>query len=105
MIVKSGEGKTKEFLGVSFDVLAVGEMSMVTKMNFKKGDIVPSHRHSNEQCGYIISGKLRFIFGEFDEILNPGDTYSIPANVKHSIEVIETGTVIDFFVPPRKDYL
>jgi quercetin dioxygenase-like cupin family protein len=105
MIVKSGDGKKKEFLGVSFDVLAVGEMSMVTKMNFKKGDIVPFHRHSNEQSGYIISGKLRFIFGDFDEILNPGDTYSIPVNVKHSIEVIETGTVIDFFVPPRKDYL
>ena len=44
-------------------------------------------------------------FGDFDEILKPGDTYSIPANVKHSIEVIEMGKVIDFFVPPRKDYL
>ena len=31
--------------------------------------------------------------------------YSIPASIEHSIEVIETGTVIDFFVPPRKDYL
>jgi quercetin dioxygenase-like cupin family protein len=105
MIVKSADAKKKEFLGVSFDVLAVGEMSMVTKMNFKKGDSVPFHRHSNEQSGYVITGKLRFIFGDFDETLNPGDTYSIPANVKHSIEVIETGTVIDFFVPPRKDYL
>jgi len=105
MIVKAGDGRNKEFLGVSFDVLAVGEMSMVTKMNFKKKDIVPFHRHSNEQSGYVISGKLRFIFGDFDEILKQGDTYSIPANVKHSIEVIETGTVIDFFVPPRKDYL
>ena len=105
MIVKCGEAKKKEFLGVSFDVLAVGEMSMVTKMNFKKGDIVPFHRHSNEQSGYVISGELRFIFGESDEILKPGDTYSIPANVKHSIVVIKTGTVIDFFTPPRKDYL
>ncbi|MDB4264844.1 hypothetical protein N9893_02135 [bacterium] len=33
-------------------------------MNFTKGDIVPFHRHSNEQSGYVISGKLRFIFGE-----------------------------------------
>ena len=105
MIVKSGDAKKKEFLGVSFDVLAIGQMSMVTKMNFKKKDIVPFHGHSNEQSGYVISGKLRFIFGEFDEILKPGDTYSIPANAKHSIEVIETGTVIDFFTPPRKDYL
>ena len=40
MIVKSGDAKKKELLGVSFDVLAVGEISMVTKMNFKKGDII-----------------------------------------------------------------
>ena len=33
MIVKSADAKAKEFLGVSFDVLAVGHMSMVTKMN------------------------------------------------------------------------
>ena len=105
MIVKAADAKKKEFLGVSFDVLAVGKLSMVTKMNFKKGDIVPFHRHSNEQSGYVLSGKLRFIFGDFDEVLKPGDTYSIPANVNHAIEVIETGKVIDFFVPPRKDYL
>ena len=105
MIVKSGDGKQKEFLGVSFEVLAVGEKSMITKMNFKKGDSVPFHRHANEQSGYVISGKLRFRFGEFDEILEAGDTYSIPADVKHAIEVIDTGTVIDFFTPPRKDYL
>ena len=40
MIVKSADGKKKEFLGVSFDVLAVGKMSMVTKMYFKKEALV-----------------------------------------------------------------
>ena len=80
-------------------------IAFVASRNFKKGDIVPFHRHSKEQSGFVISGKLRFIFGDFDEILQPGDTYSIPANLKHSIAVIETGTMIDFFVPPRKDYL
>ena len=34
MIVKSADSKKKEFLGISFDMLAVGEKSMVTKMNF-----------------------------------------------------------------------
>ena len=105
MIVKSADSKKKEFLGISFDVLAVGEKSMVTKMNFSKGDKVTSHAHPNEQSGYVVSGRLRFKFGEFDEILEPGDSYSIPENVKHTIEVLETGTVIDFFSPPRKDYM
>ena len=105
MIVKSADSKKKEFLGISFDVLAVGEKSMVTKMNFCKGDLVRSHAHPNEQSGYVVSGRLRFKFGEFDEVLEPGDSYSIPENVKHTIEVLETGTVIDFFSPPRKDYM
>jgi len=30
---------------------------------------------------------------------------SIPANTPHSFEVIETGQVVDFFSPPREDYL
>ncbi len=105
MIVKADEAVEKNFLGVSFDVLAVGEKSMVTKMKFKKGDVIPSHAHPNEQSGYVVSGKIRFKFSGFDEILEYGDSYSIPSNVKHSMEVLETGLVIDFFSPPRKDYL
>jgi quercetin dioxygenase-like cupin family protein len=105
MIVKSTDSKKKEFLGVSFDVLAVGEKSMVTKMNFCKGDIVRAHAHANEQSGYVVSGRLRIKFGKFNEVLEPGDSYSIPENAKHSMEVLETGTVIDFFSPPRRDYM
>lgn len=70
MIIKSADSKNKEFLGISSDVLAVGEKSMVTKMNFRKGDLVRSHAHPNEQSGYVVSGRLRFKFGEFDEFSN-----------------------------------
>jgi quercetin dioxygenase-like cupin family protein len=62
MIVKSTDSKKKEFLGISFEVLAVAEKSMVTKMNFCKGDIVRSHAHPNEQSGFVVSGRLRFKF-------------------------------------------
>ena len=105
MIIKAKDGKQKEFLGVSFDVLATGDKSMVAKMNFKKGDFVRFHQHPNEQSGYVVSGKYRYKFGDYDEILEQGDSYVIPANTKHSIEAMETGIVIDFFVPPRKEYL
>jgi hypothetical protein len=36
MIVKSENAKKREFKGVSFDVLAVGEKTMVTCMNFNR---------------------------------------------------------------------
>lgn len=105
MIVKSGNVKNRQFKGVSFDVLVVGQKSMVTKMKYKVGDNVPLHSHPNEQSGYVISGKYRIKYQDINEILNPGDSYSVSENVEHSWEVLEDGEVIDTFVPPRQDYL
>ena len=105
MVVKMADAKKRQFKGVSFDVLAVGEKSMVTKMNYVVGDLVPKHAHPNEQSGFVISGKYRIRFGCVDEILIAGDSYSIPENVSHCWEVIEGGEVIDVFTPVRQDYL
>ena len=105
MIIKKENAKHKNFKGVSFDVLAVGEQSMLTKMNYKVGDNVPMHSHPNEQTGYVISGKYRIQYLNYNEILHPGDSYSIPKNIDHSWEVIEGGEAIDIFTPPRKEYL
>ena len=105
MIVKSKDANQRELMGVSFDVLAVGEKSMVTRMNYTADNFVPFHQHPHEQSGCVISGKFRLKFGDVDEMLEPGDTYSIPGNTQHSFEVIEAGQVVDFFSPPREDYL
>ena len=105
MISKKEDAKSREFKGVSFDVLAVGQQSMVTKMNYKIGDSVPLHSHPNEQSGYVISGMYRIKYQDFNEILVAGDSYSISANIEHSWEVITGGEVIDVFTPLRQDYL
>lgn len=105
MITKNENAMRRQFKGVSFDVLAVGQHSMVTRMNFRTGDFVPTHSHPNEQAGYVISGKYRIMFQDENEILTTGDSYSIPENIEHSLEVIEAGEVIDVFTPPRQDYL
>jgi quercetin dioxygenase-like cupin family protein len=78
---------------------------MVTKMLYKKEDNPPLHKHPNEQSGYVISGKYRMFIGDVESELGPGDSYSIPRDVERSIEIIEPGEVLDFFSPPRKDYL
>ena len=36
--------------------------------------------------------------------LGPGDTYAIPANVEHSIEIIEPAEEVQVFTPPREDF-
>jgi len=105
MIVKSKNSKKRKFKGIHFEVLAMGNKSMVTKMLYKSGESVPNHSHPNEQSGYVISGEHIIRFSDYYEILKPGDSYSIPENVDHSWEVIRGGEVIDVFTPPRQDYL
>lgn len=105
MIVKRQDARKREFKGISLDVLAIGKKSMITKFHFKVGDKLPLHSHPHEQSGYIISGKIRFKIGEQDEILQAGDSYSILGGTIHSAEALEESMGLDFFVPPREDYL
>lgn len=105
MITKSVDAQAKEFKGVSFDVLAVGEKSMITKMNYKQGDYASIHSHPNEQSGYVISGKYNIVIGDDEALITSGDSYVIPENIPHSVTVIEEGIIIDVFTPVRKDYL
>ena len=108
IVVRKEEALKKIFKGVSLDSLAVGEKSMVTKMNYVKGNFATTHQHPHEQCGYVVSGQYRLkIEGteNIDVILNPGDSYAIPSNTPHSFEVITGGEVVDVFTPHREDYL
>lgn len=105
MIIKKEHAKKRIFKGVSLDVLAVGEKSMVAKMNYVNGNFASTHIHPNEQNGYVISGKYRLVIDTLEVELNPGDSYSISENIPHSFEVIEGGEVIDVFTPIREDYL
>lgn len=104
-IVKKEEAKKRIFKGVNLDSLAVGEKSMVTKMNYVKGNFADTHTHPHEQSGYVISGKYEMTVDEQKYILLPGDSYAVPGNVPHSFRVIEGGEVVDVFTPIREDYL
>lgn len=104
-VVKKENAVSRQFLGVDFVVLSIGKDSMVTKMLYKSTDFVPFHKHPNEQGGYVISGEYKLKFGGEEFLLSEGDSYSIPANVEHSIEIMEPGEVVDVFTPIRPDYL
>lgn len=104
-VVKKENAVPRQFLGVDFVVLSIGNDTMVTKMLYKTTDKVPVHKHPNEQSGYVISGKYNLKFNGQEHSLTTGDAYSIPANVEHSIEIIEAGEVVDVFSPIRQDYL
>lgn len=108
IVVKREDALKRVFKGVSLDSLAVGEKSMVTKMNYVKGNFATIHQHPHEQCGYVISGRYRLIVEaepKIDMILTSGDSYAIPGETPHSFEVLEGGEVVDVFTPQREDYL
>ena len=109
IVVYKKDALKKVFKGVSLDSLAIGERSMVAKMNYVKGNFATTHQHPHEQCGYVISGEYRLKVEipeeNIDILLHAGDSYAIPGNTPHSFEVIEGGEVVDVFTPQREDYL
>ena len=109
IVVHKKDALKKVFKGVSLDSLAIGEKSMVAKMNYVKGNFATTHQHPHEQCGYVISGEYRLKVEipeeNIDILLHAGDSYAIPGNTPHSCEVIEGGEVVDVFTPQREDYL
>lgn len=50
IFVQKENALKKAFKGVSLDSLAVGEKSMITKMNYIKGNFATVHQHPHEQC-------------------------------------------------------
>lgn len=104
-VVKKEDAVSRQFLGVDFVVLSIGNDTMVTKMLYKSTDFVPFHKHPNEQSGYVVSGQYRLKFNDEEYLLDKGDSYSIPANVEHSLEILVAGEVVDVFSPIRQDYL
>ena len=103
-VVKSSEAKQRNSFGVAFDLLAIGPQSMITKMHYRKENIIPFHSHPNEQTGYLLSGRIRVLTPDSRYELGPDDTYAIPANAEHSIEIIEDAKEVQVFTPPREDF-
>jgi quercetin dioxygenase-like cupin family protein len=105
IVTKAADAQPREYSGVTFELLAVGEESMVTKMLYEAGNEVRLHSHPNEQSGYVISGRYRFVVEGEETILEAGDSYVVPKDVEHELAALESGEVIDVFVPPREEYL
>jgi quercetin dioxygenase-like cupin family protein len=88
--------------------IITGEKLMIAKMKFKDGFFVPLHRHVHEQITQVLSGQIRFWFGENKEQmmdLFAGDVVVIPSNLPHEALMIGEVEEIDTWSPPRQDWL
>jgi len=105
MIVRPAAIPERKALGVTFKTLATGTSIMCTVMYYKKGNVVPFHKHRSEQVGYVVEGRLRLkIENEDLGVILAGDSYLIRGNELHSLEALEKSVVVDMFSPPREEY-
>jgi quercetin dioxygenase-like cupin family protein len=85
-----------------------GKQGTISHIHLKKGCIVPTHVHPNEQFAAVITGSLRFILdpdGVAEEVtLGPGELLVIPGNLPHSAEALEDTLNLDVFAPVREDW-
>lgn len=82
-----------------------GEQAMVARIVLKKGCIVPTHQHPNEQVTVILSGALEFNLAGSIKVVRAGEVLMIPGGLPHSATAIEDTVDLDFFAPPRADWL
>ena len=82
-----------------------GEKGMAARIMLKKGCLVPQHSHPNEQIAMILSGALEFDLSGEKVIVRTGEILVIPSGVPHSALALEDTEDIDFFSPPRQDWI
>jgi len=88
--------------------IVTGELMTVARIYLKDGFHVPRHSHHNEQITQVISGEMRFRFGENGEhevTLKAGDVVVIPAHVPHEATCIGNVEEMDMWAPRREDWL
>lgn len=81
------------------------ETMTLARFEMRKGGTVPEHSHHNEQITTIHAGRVRFLLGRKEVILNSGESLHIPAHLPHSAEALEDAIAFEVFSPPRADWL
>ncbi len=66
----------------------------------------PPHFHPHEQISYVVSGEINVVLGNEMTRLGPGDIFTVPPNIPHSIQLLTPKVrLIDAFTPIREEFL
>ena len=90
-------GLTRRTLGQTEDI-------MLVEYRAEAGIVLPEHHHTCQQVGYLVSGELTFTIDGVATRCQPGDCWSIPGDVPHSVVFHLDSVVIECFSPPRPEY-
>jgi quercetin dioxygenase-like cupin family protein len=91
--------------GVYLADLAESQRACMKHWRVEPGATLPTHRHSNDQIGYVISGELTAIVEGEEHELEPGDSYAFPGQELHGAENRgdEPAVGIGVLSPPREE--
>ena len=84
----------------------IGEQVAVARVLLRKGCLVKTHAHENEQFSVVLSGRARFGVGaegssqRQDVLVSAGEMLHLPGNVPHSALALEDTLILDIFSPP-----
>ena len=82
---------------------------MMVVIDFNDGPTAepdPPHSHPHEQMSYVVAGELIAYIGDDKQQLGPGDMFTVPPDVMHSVQLLSGHVrLVDCFTPLREDFL
>ena len=98
---KIGEGRQR--------YLSHTERLMMVVIDFHDGPTAepdPPHSHPHEQVSYVVAGELVVHIGEETKKLAPGDMFTVPPDVPHTVQLLsEYVRLVDTFTPIRDEFI
>ena len=61
----------------------IGATLIMVCMEIGPGKEDPGHEHPFDQCGLVLEGRIEMFAGDEKKVLAAGETYFLPANVRH----------------------
>lgn len=106
LFVKSEKFEWEEVAeGIKRKILGYDSKLMMVSVLFQQDAIGTLHSHPHRQVTYVESGSFEMNINGIKKVLNKGDSFFIPPNIKHEAVALEPGSLIDIFCPCREDFL
>ena len=66
----------------------------------------PPHSHPHEQVSYVVDGEIIFFLDNEEARLGPGDIFTVPPNIPHSVQLLTQHVrLVDTFHPIREEFI
>jgi len=91
--------------GIKRKILGYDDQVMMAHIRFEKGAVGSLHHHIHRQVSFVESGRFEVTIDGHKTILKQGDCFFVSPDLVHGVVALESGTLIDVFVPARKDFI